>query len=153
MAIDRWASVGAASANRTRGQALTEFESESRSARHFRFADLPREQVADHLTRSAVRSDDSLAVLNWMDPRPAARAPHHHPFDQLSFVLEGEMEFTVDDRTFRVAPGEVLVIAPDAKHTARALGSVTALSLDIFAPARPDYLHLAAHQQESRIDR
>jgi quercetin dioxygenase-like cupin family protein len=117
-----------------------------KEARHFRYLDLPRERVADHLSRGGVKSENSLAVLNWMEPRPTARAPHDHPFDQLSFVLEGEMEFEVGNQTFRVGPGEVLVIPPDAKHTARALGSNTALSLDIFAPARADYLHLAAHQ-------
>lgn len=118
-------------------------------ARRFRFDDLPREKVAAHLTRAAVRSDDSLAVLNWMEPRPSARPPHSHRFDQLSFVLEGEMEFTVKDQTFRVGPGEVLLISPDADHTARALGSEVALSLDMFAPPRSDYLHLAAHQGAS----
>jgi mannose-6-phosphate isomerase-like protein (cupin superfamily) len=118
----------------------------SRAARHFRFGGLPREQVAEHLSRSAVRSDGSLAVLNWMEPRPTARAPHDHPFDQLSFVLDGKMEFEVEGETFNVGPGEVLVIPPDAAHTARALGTETALSLDIFAPPREDYLHLAAHQ-------
>lgn len=116
-------------------------------ARRFRFNDLPRERVADHLSRAAIRSADSLAVLNWMEPRPSARPPHSHPFDQLSFVLEGEMEFLVTDQTFRVGPGEVLLISPDTDHTARAVGSEVALSLDMFSPPRPDYLHLADHQR------
>jgi mannose-6-phosphate isomerase-like protein (cupin superfamily) len=118
-----------------------------RSVQRWRVADLPRERVADHLERTAVRMDGALAVFNWMEPRPTSRPPHEHPFDQLSLVLDGEMEFSVEGEVLQVAAGEVLVIPPSARHTARTLGARTSLSLDIFAPARADYLHLADHQQ------
>lgn len=118
------------------------------SARKYTLRDLPTERSKKYLTRAAVRGDDCLAVVNWMEPRPEAAPPHSHPFDQLSFVLEGEMLFEVDGMAFELEAGDVLVIPADAPHTARATGQQRALNLDIFAPPREDYLYLAAHQSE-----
>jgi quercetin dioxygenase-like cupin family protein len=118
------------------------------TAQHFRLLELPGEQAKPFLRRAAVRGDHCLAVANWADPRPEASPPHRHPFDQLSFVLEGSMLFEVDGELFEVGAGEVLVIPADAPHTARTTSEEVALSLDIFAPPRPDYLHLVAHQDD-----
>lgn len=120
-----------------------------RSAQQFRLKELPTEQAKPFLRRAAVRGDHCLAVANWADPRPEASPPHRHPFDQLSFVLEGAMLFEVDGEQFEIEAGGVLVIPANAWHTARAVSTEVALSLDIFAPPREDYLHLVAHQTEA----
>jgi quercetin dioxygenase-like cupin family protein len=123
-----------------------------RPARHFKLTELPTEQTKPFLRRGAVRGDHCLAVASWADPRPEASPPHRHPFDQLSFVLEGSMLFEVDGEHFEVGAGEVLVIPADAWHTARTTSAEVALNLDIFAPPREDYLHLVAHQDEPTTD-
>ena len=114
---------------------------------HSGFADLPQEALFDDaLLRSAVRTDGSLVVFNWIKPVPSAPPHHDHPFDQLALILEGTLEFDLAGESYVVAPGELLYIPAGVPHTARVLGDTTVLNVDIFAPPRADYLHLAAHQ-------
>jgi len=60
--------------------------------------------------------------------------PHTHDDQTDSFyVLEGEVEFTVGDRTVRVGPGAVLVAPPGARHGFRSTGG-RARVLNLHAP-------------------
>jgi mannose-6-phosphate isomerase-like protein (cupin superfamily) len=118
---------------------------------HTRVADLPREAVPEWgLERTALRGDGSLIVYNWQTPSddPAA-PPHSHPFDQTALILQGKVEITVDDEVFVLRQGEALQIPAGAPHTGRTVGDQVALIVDVFAPAREDYLHLAAHQSDA----
>jgi quercetin dioxygenase-like cupin family protein len=118
---------------------------------HATLAKLPHESLAGGaLVRTAVRGDQSLITVNWFHPGiPAEAPPHSHPFDQVSFVFQGTLEFDVDGQTYVVSAGEVLLIPADAPHTARLLGDEVALNVDVYAPVREDYLYLAAHQADA----
>lgn len=117
------------------------------SAVHASFADLPQEVlVGGALRRSAVRTDGSIVVFNWIQPMPDAPPHHDHPFDQLALILEGTAEFDLDGERHIVAAGELLYIPAGIPHTAWVVGDTPVLNVDVFAPAREDYLHLAEHQ-------
>jgi quercetin dioxygenase-like cupin family protein len=117
---------------------------------HSKIAQLPREALYDGaLERSAVRSDDALVTFNWIKPGGQSPPPHSHPFDQLSFIVQGTMEFQVDGERYVVGPGEALAIPADAAHAGRVLGDETVLNVDVFAPLREDYLHLTEHEAEA----
>jgi quercetin dioxygenase-like cupin family protein len=108
---------------------------------------LPRESVdGGMLTRTAIRGDACLITMNWLKPHHDEQPPHSHPFDQTAFVFEGAMEFDVGDEHFLVKSGEMLQIPAGAPHTARVVGDESAFNIDVFAPVRDDYIHLAAHQ-------
>jgi quercetin dioxygenase-like cupin family protein len=116
---------------------------------HAVLAELPREIVDDNLTRTAIRGDNSLITVNWIRPHHPDQPQHSHPFDQISFVLAGAMEFHVGDERFLVKVGEALQIPAEALHTARVVGDETALNVDVFAPLREDYLYLTRHQADA----
>ena len=86
--------------------------------------------------------------MNWLKPHHAEQPSHSHPFDQTAFVFEGAMEFDVGDEQFLVKSGEVLHSA-GKPHTARVAGDDVAFNVDVFAPARRDYLYLAEHQADA----
>jgi len=114
---------------------------------HRAFADLPREALdAGWLERAGVRTDGSLVVFNWLEPGFDAPAPHEHAFDQLALILSGVLEFRLDGHPYVVSSGEFLYIPANVAHTARVLGQEQVLNVDVFAPARPDYAHLAETQ-------
>src|SRR5262245_48430632 len=46
---------------------------------------------------------------------------HHHPYEEVWLVIEGELEITIDGATQRAGPGGVAVVPPDATHAVRAL--------------------------------
>jgi quercetin dioxygenase-like cupin family protein len=113
------------------------------------FAELPRELLPElSLGRSAVRTDDALVVFNWVDP-PATLPLHDHPFDQLALILAGRCVMRVDEEEHPLGPGGFVYIPAGAMHGLEAVGSDPVLNVDVFSPAREDYLHLVEEQPRS----
>lgn len=80
------------------------------------------------------------AMLARIVLRQGAVVPEHsHENEQISYVVEGALRFTLGDgRTITVGAGEVLVIPSNLPHSAVALEDT--LDLDIFAPPREDWI-------------
>ena len=85
-----------------------------------------------------VAGDVAMACRVWLEPGSVVMA-HAHPHEQISVVLEGELEFTLGDETRTIGPGEVVVIAGGTSHAVIA-GPAGASVIDIFSPPRQDYL-------------
>ena len=64
---------------------------------------------------------------------------HSHVNEQLSYVLEGALKFSIGGREIIVRSGEVLAIPPHMPHQAEALEDT--VDLDIFHPPRADWLN------------
>lgn len=70
-----------------------------------------------------------------------ARAPlpeHAHPHEQVTHLLEGEFELTINDVTCVMKAGGVAVIPSNARHSGKAL--TPCRILDAFYPLREDYM-------------
>ena len=63
---------------------------------------------------------------------------HSHESEQITYILEGALEFELEGRTVVVHKGEVLHIPSHVPHRAVALEDT--VDLDIFSPIRPDWL-------------
>lgn len=63
---------------------------------------------------------------------------HSHPEEQIMVVLEGYCDEVIEDRMYRVGPGDVLRLPPNVRHGAF-LRDVDCRAVDIFSPARSDY--------------
>jgi quercetin dioxygenase-like cupin family protein len=75
-------------------------------------------------------------MVNFVRFSPRTEAPRHwHDEEQITFVLEGELEFEVGDETRVVRRGEAIVIPPNVPHAARTHES-TCLEVDVFHPPR-----------------
>lgn len=114
--------------------------------RLYRLDRMERDVVREGLTRVGVRGDDCMVTVNWFEPDFRTRGPHSHPFDQLSFVFAGTLEMTAGEETFVLEAGSVLRIPANVPHSAQPLGSEVVLNVDVFAPAREDFLYLTAYQ-------
>ncbi|MCA9740584.1 cupin domain-containing protein [candidate division KSB1 bacterium] len=62
---------------------------------------------------------------------------HSHPHEQISNVVEGRFELTVDGETRVLEPGTVAVIPANAVHSGRAISDCRII--DVFSPPREDY--------------
>ena len=74
--------------------------------------------------------------------------PHHHPFDQITMTIKGRHMFEIEGEATECVAGTIARVKGDAKHTGWGLGSEPILVVDIFAPAREDYLFLVEYQKE-----
>jgi quercetin dioxygenase-like cupin family protein len=68
---------------------------------------------------------------------------HRHESEQLTYIMEGALEFELEGRTVVVRKGEVLHIPSNVPHRAVALEDT--LDLDIFSPIRLDWLDGTDH--------
>ncbi len=59
---------------------------------------------------------DTFEVFHYRQPRPQAVEVHHHDFYEVYYLLSGEVEYWVDGRIIRMAPGELLLINPLELH-------------------------------------
>jgi quercetin dioxygenase-like cupin family protein len=62
---------------------------------------------------------------------------HKHPHEQLTYLLEGRMEFIVGDEKHLMEPGDIAIIPGGVLHGGRTVTRCRVI--DTFAPARDDY--------------
>jgi quercetin dioxygenase-like cupin family protein len=105
-----------------------------------RWEDMPRERVNDLLERRLITGERMM--LSHVYLKKGCLVPlHQHENEQLTYVLEGALEFTLGadrSRTLVVHAGEVLVIPSNLPHEAVALEDT--LDVDVFSPPRQDWL-------------
>ena len=76
---------------------------------------IPDEPVRPGVRRRAFGTGDVMLVLNHCEPGMDVR-PHSHDFDQIAMITKGRAIYHIGDETVE--------------------------NIDVFAPAREDYLHL-----------
>ena len=79
----------------------------------------------------------TMTSVNWTIAAGAELPEHAHPHEQVSHVLEGEFEMTIEDKTQRLGPGMVAFVPPNATHSGRAITECRII--DVFHPVRDDY--------------
>jgi quercetin dioxygenase-like cupin family protein len=87
-----------------------------------------RTTAGANLMLSVVRLEPESVVLD-----------HAHPHEQMGYLLEGRLEFTVGGVTRLLSPGDIWRIPGGVVHRVRALDQ-PAVALDVFHPIREDYL-------------
>ena len=65
---------------------------------------------------------------------------HSHPHEQWTYILEGQMEFTLNGEMQLLLPGMGAYIASNVLHGAVAVTSSKVI--DVFTPVREDYREL-----------
>ncbi|HSF46065.1 MAG TPA: cupin domain-containing protein [Chitinophagaceae bacterium] len=63
---------------------------------------------------------------------------HQHPHEQITFILEGELEMTIGGETMTLKPGNFHVIHSNVPHSA--VAHVDCKLIDVFSPVREDYV-------------
>ena len=63
--------------------------------------------------------------------------PHHHPAEQVSVIIQGQMKVVGNDGAESIlGVGDSVYFAPDEMHRLEHFGSELAIGIDIFSPAR-----------------
>jgi quercetin dioxygenase-like cupin family protein len=64
---------------------------------------------------------------------------HSHENEQLTYIVEGALKFSIDGREIVVRAGEVLCIPSNMPHKAEAIEDT--VDLDVFTPPRADWIN------------
>ena len=106
-------------------------------AKHYRWADIEPEPMNALITRQYLVGTN--VMLARIVLKKGARVPmHHHFHEQISHVVAGALNFTIDGKEVVVRAGEILTIPPDVPHQVIALED--SVALDIFNPPRQDWI-------------
>ncbi|MDQ3242775.1 MAG: cupin domain-containing protein [Gemmatimonadota bacterium] len=118
---------------------MTESE-QSAKATHYRWNEVPLEQVNDLLSRRLITGDRMMLAHVYLK-KGCIVPKHSHVNEQLTYLLEGSLRFWLgkdQNEELVLRAGEVLHIPSNLPHKAEALED--ALDVDIFSPPREDWL-------------
>lgn len=100
------------------------------------FAGITAREIAPGFFSKLIHTDTN--TINFIEVKAGCALPiHTHVHQQLSFVLEGEFELTVNGDPQILNPGLFAVIPSNAPHGGRAITDCKLI--DIFSPLREDY--------------
>jgi quercetin dioxygenase-like cupin family protein len=90
------------------------------------------------ITRRILAYTKNVMITEHALERDAVLPDHKHPHEQLVYLLSGEILLEINSEQIRMLPGDSVAVPSNANHKATALRK--SVALDIFAPARLDYL-------------
>lgn len=102
-------------------------------------SDCKLEDLGGGVSRKILAHTGSLMQVQVFFEQGAIGAMHSHPHEQLTYVLEGEFEFTIGDETRIVKAGDTLYKQPDIVHGC--VCTKKGILLDTFTPQRQDFLN------------
>jgi quercetin dioxygenase-like cupin family protein len=107
------------------------------NVQHIRLEDMPTEHLNPLLDRQFVSGEKSM--LARLILRTGCVVPlHSHENEQITYILEGALKFSLPGGEVIVRAGEILVIPADVPHSAEALEDT--VDLDVFCPPRADWI-------------
>jgi len=104
---------------------------------HYAWEDIEKEVLNPRMWRKIVTGDKAMVAQVFI-AKGGVVPEHYHESEQISYIIEGSLEFELEGRTIVVSAGQVLRIPSNVPHRAVALEDT--LDLDIFSPIRTDWL-------------
>lgn len=98
--------------------------------------DIPIRELAPGFLARLVHGNQ--ATLSVVEIKKGSTLPaHQHVHEQITYVLQGEMDMVIGGKKYSFTPGMVHVIPSNTPHNATALTDVVVV--DVFSPVREDY--------------
>ncbi len=98
---------------------------------------LEKNRLFDGVYAQIVAGQELMAMRVTFEPGGFA-VPHSHPHEQMSIVLQGQVEFTIDGEKKMLEAGDVVSIPGHVVHSAMALKET--YLIEVFTPVREDLL-------------
>ncbi|TXT45185.1 MAG: cupin [Spirochaetes bacterium] len=93
---------------------------------------------AGALSRKIKAHGEKSMIVEVFFSKNAIGAFHSHPHEQLTYCLEGSFDFALGKESFRLGPGDSLLIPSGVGHGVLCLAE--GRLLDMFSPPREDFL-------------
>src|SRR5579862_4374134 len=104
---------------------------------HYVWDKIESEEMNTRIWRKIITGEKAMVAQVFL-AKGAVVPEHHHVSEQITYILEGALEFELEGKKIVVGAGQVLRIPSNVPHRAVALEDT--LDLDIFSPIREDWL-------------
>ena len=104
---------------------------------HYCWENIPKETLSDTIGRKIISGEKAMVAQVFI-AKGGVVPEHFHESEQITYILEGALQFELEGKIVVVHAGEVLRIPSNVPHRAVALEDT--LDLDIFSPIRSDWL-------------
>src|SRR4029079_6411677 len=108
------------------------------------WSDIPATEVYSGISRQILNGDRQTMVRYVYQPG-SVFPEHHHPEEQVTVVISGQIEFSVDGETVVLTNGAAALIPPNVPHGARVIGDAPVETFNSMSPRRE--LHPAPHPE------
>ena len=100
--------------------------------------DIELKELGGGVSRKVLAYNEDLMSVEVRFEKGAVGTMHTHPHTQISYVLEGKFEATIDGETMVIAKGDTYITPPNAPHGVTCLEA--GVLLDVFTPMRKDFV-------------
>jgi quercetin dioxygenase-like cupin family protein len=90
------------------------------------------------ISRRTLNHGDKTSIHEIKIAKDAVVPEHTHPHEQTGYLVSGRLRFTMPGIDKVLAPGDSWLVPGDLPHEVTALED--SVALDIFAPARTEYI-------------
>jgi quercetin dioxygenase-like cupin family protein len=98
--------------------------------------DIPEKQLVPGIVGQYLHGDK--CSFGWVTLKAGSQfTTHHHPHEQVTCILEGELEMIIGGVTKLLTPGMVEVIPGGVPHSA--IVRKDSIVIDVFSPVREEY--------------
>ena len=98
--------------------------------------DIPPKELAPGL--NGYYAHGSNMTLGLVEIKAGSNLPmHQHPHEQITYILEGQLDMTIDGKECKLTAGMYYVIPSNVIHGAVAVTDCKVI--DVFNPVREDY--------------
>ena len=110
-----------------------------KDVKFFKKNHLKAKQVLKSSQLRAVANGHVMITLFDFGPDDQVMPNHHHPHEQITYILKGSVKMIAGGKSQILKAGEGAVIPPYVEHEVTALEKDSQV-LDVFYPLREDYL-------------
>ncbi|MGH0053436.1 MAG: cupin domain-containing protein [Sphaerochaetaceae bacterium] len=96
------------------------------------------EDLGAGVTRKILLYNENIMPVEVHFEKGSIGTSHSHPHTQITYVLEGSFEFTIEGKPVVVHKGDTLLFPPHIEHGTTCLEKGTLL--DVFTPYREDFI-------------
>lgn len=100
------------------------------------FSDIPEKELLKGIVGKYIHTENNTIGLVTID-KGAVLPAHAHIHEQITQVISGKLEMTIDNITRVLEPDSITIIPSHAEHSAVAL--TDCVVIDTFSPVREDY--------------
>ena len=86
----------------------------------------------------AEKTNKTWSLMEATLPRDAGPPPHDHPWDESYYIIEGDVNFTLGDKTMRVTTGDFIYAPAGVLHGFKGASDKPARILVFDAPAHAE---------------